>query len=110
MGAGPGKIPLPMVSETDGQRDRWGVYWEEGQGGGPPWEQPPTHSGTPPWEVHISAVLHLCTFTVATRAFKPKYMNFGSLGMIRFNTLWRRTPGESRILGAHFHAVKQNRL
>lgn len=79
---GPGKIPL---SEMDGAEEDGESYWEEGQWGGPPWEQPPTHSGTPLWEVHISAVLHLCTFAVATRAFKPKYMTSGSLE-IKLNT------------------------
>lgn len=83
---GPGKIPLPMASEMDGQRDRQGVLLGGRAGGWSTMGTAPTHSGTPPWEVHISAVLHLCTFTVATRAFKPKYMNFRSLGMIRFNT------------------------
>lgn len=86
---GPGKIPLPMVSEADGAGGgRWGVPLggravasvHHGS------SLPPSHSGTPPWDAHISAVFHRCPFTAATRIFKPKYTNFRSLEMIKFNT------------------------
>lgn len=56
-----------------------------GQQGGPAGSASP-YSGTPHWEIGISAILHLCIFAVATRTFKSKYTNFTSLEMIKPNT------------------------